>query len=252
MITCVHSRATKVFEPICAELRHGDDYAAQGLCEPEGREGGVVVNEREARTVEGGEDRLQMLFPTVVQVSQIEGSEELNRRLLAAVYAIRAAEPNSKPDSWSCNVYTTIGNPRHFLERNEFGDFDAIARSKVHSFALALKFDIEKHPPKINECWVNVYGRTHSQEIHLHQNSVLSGIYYVKAPPGSSPTLFYSPMSDVMLEPPATERTPLNNSIVGFDAVEGRMIMFRSSLRHSVLPSAIDEDRVTIAFNVTM
>ncbi len=202
--------------------------------------------------MDGGEDRLQMLFPTVVQVSQIEGAAALNRRLLEAVYAIRAGEPNSKPDSWSCNVYTTIGNPTHCLERSEFREFDAIARSKVGSFAQALKFDIEHHPPKINECWVNVYGRTHSQEIHLHQNSVISGIYYVKAPPGSSPTLFYSPTSDVMLEPPTTERTPLNNSIIGFDAIEGRMIMFRSSLRHSVLPSAIDEDRVTIAFNVTM
>ena len=30
------------------------------------------------------------------------------------------------------------------------------------------------------------------------------------------------------------------------------MIIFRSSLRHNVLSSNIDEERITIAFNVTM
>jgi len=36
------------------------------------------------------------------------------------------------------------------------------------------------------------------------------------------------------------------------DAVEGRMVVFRSWLRHGVLPIVIDEDRATISFKVTM
>ena len=56
----------------------------------------------------------------------------------------------------------------------------------------------------------------------------------------------------VMLEPPTVQNTPLNTGLSSFDAVEGRMLVFRSSVRHSVLPSMIDEDRVTISFNVTM
>jgi len=35
------------------------------------------------------------------------------------------------------------------------------------------------------------------------------------------------------------------------DAAEGRMVVFRSWLRHGVLPSVIDEDRATISFKVT-
>jgi hypothetical protein len=44
----------------------------------------------------------------------------------------------------------------------------------------------------------------------------------------------------------------LNTQVQHIDAVEGRMVIFRSWLRHSVLPSTIDEERGTIAFNVTM
>ena len=200
----------------------------------------------------GGQDDLQLLFPTVVQVSQIEGAAELNAGLLRSIYAIKEKQPNTKPNSWSCSVYTTISSSLELLELEEFRQFRDIVRAKVMSYATALKFDVAKHPPRINECWINVYSKQHSQEIHLHQNSVFSGIYYVKAPPGCAPTLFYSPMADVMLEPPTVQNTPLNTGLSSFDAVEGRMLVFRSSVRHSVLPSMIDEDRVTISFNVTM
>jgi len=197
-------------------------------------------------------DQLQLLFPTAVLVSDLAGVEALNERLLAGIERIRANEPSSKPDSWSCELYTTIGSPTTLLEHEEFREFHDLAYRKALAFANAFRFDAERYRPKINECWVNVYGRGHAQEIHVHQNSVLSGIYYVKAPPGSSPTLFHSPMSDVMLEPPAIERNRLNNTIAGFDPVPGRMLLFRSCVRHSVLPHRIDEERVTIAFNVTM
>jgi len=203
-------------------------------------------------TMGGSEDKLEMLFPTVIQVSEIDGAAELNARLLRSIYAIKEKEPNSKPNSWSCNVYTTIGSPLELLDLEEFKGFREIIRSKVMSYANAMKFDVVKHPPRINECWINVYSKQHSQEIHLHPNSVFSGVYYVKAPEGCAPTLFYSPMSEIMLAPPTVQNTPLNNAIFGVDATEGRMVVFRSSLRHSVLPSVIEEDRITISFNATM
>ena len=52
----------------------------------------------------GGQDDLQLLFPTVVQVSQIEGAAELNAGLLRSIYAIKEKQPNTKPNSWSCSV----------------------------------------------------------------------------------------------------------------------------------------------------
>ncbi len=198
------------------------------------------------------QDELLAFFPVVVQVSQVEGAEELNQGLLKAIYEIKETVPNTKPPGWCCEVYTTIRTPYGLLERQEFKGFLTIAREKILKYAQGLRYDVEKFPPRINECWVNVYSATNAQEVHRHPNSVFSGIYYVKAPKGCAPTLFHSEVSDVMLDPPLVERTRLNTQVQHIDAVEGRMVIFRSWLRHSVLPSTIDEERVTIAFNVTM
>ena len=197
-------------------------------------------------------NELRLLFPTAVQVSQIDNHEKLNARLMDVINVLRRREPNTKPQSWSCDLYTTIGSPRTFLEEPGIGDFAEIALQKANEFANALQMDTANHKPRINECWVNVYSHSHAQDVHIHQNSVISGIYFVKAPPGSAPTLFHSPTADVMLAPPITGNNQLNASIAGFEAAEGRMLLFRSSLRHNVLPSQIHAERVTIAFNVTM
>ncbi len=201
---------------------------------------------------DGDKDDIRMLFPTVIQVSQIADHEALNRGLLEVIDEVKRREPSSKPDSWSCDLFTTIGAASTFLTYQGVEAFQRIAIEKVMKYADVLKMDTANHPLRMNECWVNIYGRNHSQEIHLHQNSVFSGIYYVKAPAGAAATLFHSPMSDMMLEPPTIESNHLNSSIAGFSPVAGRMIVFRSSLRHNVLSSNIDEERITIAFNVTM
>ena len=193
-----------------------------------------------------------LLFPTVVQVTQIEDYEQLNADLEPEIETIRRTTPSSKPQSWACELYTTIGDPHSLLERPGMTAFRRAAEAQVRAYARTLNLDIERHPPRITECWFNVYQSTHSQEIHLHRNSVISGIYYVQAPPGSGATLFYSPQADVMLEPPSSAPNNLNAKVTGFPPIAGRMILFRSSVRHSVLPGTMDGERITIAFNAVL
>ncbi len=195
---------------------------------------------------------LQLLFPSVLQTYDLPDYQTLNRNLMAEIDRITAAQPNSKPQSWACDLYTTIGSPQALLEHPVFAPLLRAAHENVVAFANALKLDVQNQPPRIHECWFNRYQSNQSQEIHLHKNSVFSGIYYVQAPPGSGATLFYSPSCDVMLDPRALEGTPLNAKVTGFKPQEGRMLLFRSHLRHSVLPGTVADDRVTIAFNAVM
>jgi uncharacterized protein (TIGR02466 family) len=195
---------------------------------------------------------LHLLFPTVVRVSELDDHERINASLRAEIAAVRQTAPNSKPQSWACELYTTIGNPDLLLRRPAVAGFLRAAEQQAKAYARTLNLDIDRHPLSITECWLNVYGSGHSQEIHLHRNSVISGIYYVQAPPGSGATLFYSPLAEVMLEPPSTTSSKLNAKVTAFPPIEGRMILFRSAVRHSVLPSRIDGERITIAFNAIM
>lgn len=195
---------------------------------------------------------LQLLFPTVVQVSQIPNHEALNSDISRVIEEVRHSEPNRKPQSWACDLYTTIGSPKLLLNHAGLAEFTRIIDLQIREYAQALNYDIDRYPLTVSECWVNIYGSQHSQEIHLHKNSLISGIYYVKAPAGSGATLFYSPQADDMISAPIKLGNNLNATVTGFPPVEGRMLLFRSSLRHSVLPGTMDGERITLAFNATL
>ena len=194
---------------------------------------------------------IKLLFPTPVQVCDVVDAPAINRDLMREIDAVREVQPNTKPQSWACDLYTTIGSPRMLLEREGARRLLTIAQDNVNLFAQTLGFDTSQQRLRIHECWINAYAAGHSQEIHLHRNSVVSGIYYVQAPPGSGATLFYSPFADVMLEPRAVEGNALNAKVTGFPPVAGRMLLFRSHLRHSVMPGTFDGERTTVAFNAT-
>ncbi|MEK7244526.1 MAG: TIGR02466 family protein [Pseudomonadota bacterium] len=194
---------------------------------------------------------IEALFAVGVQFSEIPDALEMNAELKDEIALIRGVVPNSLPEGWSCNLYTTILSPMNVLERSPFRKLREHIVAESNAFALAYGFNIERHPLKINECWVNVYGQGDAQEVHLHRNSVISGIYYVAAPPGSGELLFHSPLLE-MLEPPTTQTNIFNVPIRNVAPKPGTMILFRSSLRHSVKPTKGKEERISVAFNLTM
>jgi uncharacterized protein (TIGR02466 family) len=81
---------------------------------------------------------------------------------------------------------------------------------------------------------------------------MISGSYYVKAPPGCSGLMFHSVRADEMLEPPLTGINKLNGTISELGVREGMMVLFQSSMKHSVRPSPTAEERISISFNLSM
>jgi uncharacterized protein (TIGR02466 family) len=138
------------------------------------------------------------------------------------------------------------------FDRPAFQKLRGLIMAESEAFAASYGLDTARFPMRLNECWVNVYGQGDAQDIHIHRNSVLSGIYYVAAPPQSGDLLFHSPTGDIMLEPPIVGSNLFNASIRNITPSAGTMILFRSWLRHSVKPTLGKEERISVAFNFTM
>lgn len=196
--------------------------------------------------------QLHSLFPIMVQISEIDGAKALNGDLERDIYEVMKTTPNSLPEAWSCNLYTTISSGLSLSRYKSFRRLENIVGSEARRFAASLHYDIEKFPPRLTECWINVYGTGDAQEAHVHQNNVISGIYYVKTPIGCGQLLFHSTQADIMLDPPKTKIDDLNTEVAAITPVAGQMLIFRSSLRHSVKPNKSTEDRISVAFNLTM
>lgn len=196
--------------------------------------------------------QLHSLFPTLVQISEIDSAKALNDDLECDIYDVMKTTPNSLPEAWSCNLYTTISSGVDLLRYGSFRHLAKIIDKESRRFAVSMHYDIENFPPRMTECWINVYGAGDGQEAHIHQNNVISGIYYVKAPEGCGQLMFHSTFADVMLDPPKTKIDNLNTEVAAITPVSGQMLLFRSSLRHSVKPNKSTENRISVAFNLTM
>lgn len=198
------------------------------------------------------ERRLETLFPSAVQITEVDGARRLNRRLLRQIEIIRETTPNGRPDSWSSSVYTTLNSADQLHQKAEFSDLHRIILDEVMRFADALMINHRDFPLRVMDCWFNIYGPKDGQEIHNHPNNIISGSYYVKASPGCSGIMFHSARADSMLLPPMTAANSFNQSVAELAVHEGMMVIFRSSLKHSVRPSPTDDERISVSFNLSM
>lgn len=194
---------------------------------------------------------ITLCFPTVIQETMVENHVELNRSLLAAIAKLRATTPGTVPGTWSCELYTTLITNSLLHRTPEFAPLVQHILANGEKLARYLRFNLDNYRLTILNCWVNVYSAHQSQDVHNHSNSVLSGVYYVKVPEGAPGLLIRSPMEDTMIHAPLKEASVANSVIYEIPAVEGKMIFFRSFVKHSVRPNPVEGERISIAFNLT-
>lgn len=194
----------------------------------------------------------KLIFPTVIQMTMISDHAELNAQLKHEADEIRRATPNSRPASWSGDLYTTIAGNYLLHQRPGFRRLHALFIENAKRYGHTLNYPMDTYDVSMDMCWLNAYRRGHSQERHRHINYVFSGIYYVKAPPGASTLIVHAPTSDTMMVPKYLERTILNTSYMEIEPQEGLMLIFQGKLHHSVRASEIDEERISIAMNADL
>jgi uncharacterized protein (TIGR02466 family) len=195
------------------------------------------------------QSEIHLLFPTVVQTTDIENTEALNDALIKGVDALQQQIPNTKPDDWACSVYTTLHSEIDLFAIDPFSSIKDIALREITRYADTLHIHAPQKNIRFLDAWINVYREGDSQEMHVHKNSVFSGIYYIQAPENCAGVMFRSAEADMMIDPPKTEIDELNSIDVVFPAVAGRMIIFRSHFRHSVLTNSTATPRISFSFN---
>jgi uncharacterized protein (TIGR02466 family) len=196
------------------------------------------------------ERQTHFLFPTVVRLSTAPDAVPLNARLMEAIEALRGRVPGDTPDSWSGSLYTTFETLKTVHQEPGFAGIAGFVEREANEFARQLGMHLGENPVRIQSSWLNIYGPGHNQEIHVHANSLISAVYYVKAPEGVPGLKIHSPFHDSMLLPPMVETNPANQLFDEIPAEPGRLIMFRSWMRHSVRPNPVPGERVSIAFNL--
>ncbi|MBC27180.1 MAG: hypothetical protein CMM41_08215 [Rhodospirillaceae bacterium] len=194
----------------------------------------------------------EYLFPTLIQVTQHPSADIFNADLMKEILVIRDEVPNGKPSNWSCDHYTTMTTEGRLHSRPGLKSFAEFVTACATHYGEIMRYHYGEKRLHLNDCWLNIYGRGHSQDIHNHPNHILSGVYFVKVPEGASSLLFYSPHYKTMIRPPLIDETPVNCLSMPYPPNAGDFIIFESSTKHSVPYNDVDGDRITLAVNFSL
>ncbi len=181
-----------------------------------------------------------LLFPAPVAVVQYEEFEETNQRILAEVSAV----------DWDAHhqqrgLQYEVGHTRAedtFITRELVPSCQQVLDAFVSScnqFAQHLCWDIDPSGAQLTAFWAHITppGEFTTPHRHLsrYKTNHLSGVYYVRTPPGCGEISFSDDRLVRAYEPliRQPEKAPYTLH-QGFRAREGLMIIFPSWLTHRV------------------
>lgn len=188
----------------------------------------------------------QDIFPVPMFRAVYPKAQELKSTIVPTFLDI---EKNDKePTQYTANGYTNFDKNQQTLEMPELEDLRNFIGTTVQR---ANQFAGLKGGVYFTGSWFSI-NRQHSyHERHNHLPDVWSGVYYVQADHLDSGLSFTN--SNTLSNWPGVpvERTTDYNSPVVTCGVEtGVLYIFPSYLWHSVDQQKIDQERITIAFNM--
>jgi len=196
-------------------------------------------------------------FQTYIFFRDLVDGTTMNEAMLPEIYAWREQDRAGihrsnvrQAGAWHSGVDMHLRPPFAPLR-------DAVLEMSADIFRT-LHYDPATEP-RLDNMWANISPRHAFNRVHIHPNTLWSGVYYVQTPENCGRIYFTDPrMQALMLTPmfdPDTERRSESWSEVYYEPVAGRLLMFPSWLMHEVEPnmsdaSGVDGDRISVSFNV--
>jgi uncharacterized protein (TIGR02466 family) len=167
---------------------------------------------------------------------------------------VRALQFSSTiPDGGSYNFLSSVD--KNVLNRPEFKEVHEIVLREINLYTrevLGVSRNIEFY---VTNSWVNIHRRGHSAGGHIHHNSLISGVLYLKVPESSGDLVFHRDGLCLVPFPPALDLDMDSFNIYnckswGHRPKTNEICLFPSVVMHSVEPSESNDERWSLAFNV--
>jgi uncharacterized protein (TIGR02466 family) len=104
--------------------------------------------------------------------------------------------------------------------------------------------------PYITQSWINYTKSDQFHHKHNHQNSLVSGIFYISADKKVDSVTFYKTYSDNTIKLNINKYNMFNNTSFKFLVETGNILLFRSPLVHGVEKKKGPDTRISLSFNV--
>jgi uncharacterized protein (TIGR02466 family) len=190
--------------------------------------------------------KIEAWFPTTIYQETDLFDQEQNLK-----WVDRSAEIQNSVltggDEWEGKTYTTHNTTYNVLKDVEFKPLVDTVTFHVNEY---VKLHNSKKYYTCESAWLNISVKDNFQEMHTHNESTVSAVYYIAAPAGSGKIVFEDPREPDMLPiKDIFERNEFSFIKVGYEPLPGTLLIFRSYLRHMVTLNANILPRISVAFN---
>ena len=180
------------------------------------------------------------LFPTLV-VCKDFGKVSAN---IIEVSKKIIQDYGEKPFNVPC--VSTVNSYPNVLDLIEFKEIKEQIVQTISVYTDVHKID--KSNLYFADSWINSYQLHGYQDLHLHPDSMISGVYYIQSS-GEKDFIFQAPYHfHQSIVPKYTETNLTNCHNVDYNSTEGRCILFMSHLMHRTLPAK--SERISLSFNI--
>ena len=128
---------------------------------------------------------------------------------------------------------------------------ELIGEASYNVAVQSFKYD-PTYTVNFTSVWGNIQRQGNVMHEHSHSNNIFSGVFYINANEKHPPLQIHKPDYGVGFSPTVIEENPINNGAVYYRPSKDSLIIFPSYLRHSVSTNIIEEDRISIAFNIML
>ena len=180
-------------------------------------------------------DELIQIFPIPVLITKYEHSIEDEFKFIEKLRYIEQKENgNFKSDD------------TYLLKHNELALIKNFIYESLNKFTKNIYQT--KQRLVVTQCWTNKNPPNSKHHEHVHPNSIISGVFYFRQSKTLPPIQFSKSIQEgIKLNP--EKYNQLNSETFLLPMVDGELVLFPSSLRHSVPFNKGNETRYSMSFN---
>ena len=179
------------------------------------------------------------IFPVPLYRSKL--SRKFTKTELHFIEKMRA---KSRP-----NMGNTTSSNKNILNEPSFSILKKEINLFIEDYFAKIIFPLEAISPYITQSWLNYTEINEHHHPHYHQNSYLSGILYIAADKEHDNIAFWNNKYDQIHIYP-TQWDQFNSDVWFLPVETGGIIIFPSSLKHSVPAKKGKNSRISLSFNV--
>ena len=180
-------------------------------------------------------DELLMVFPTPVQIYKYEDSIEKELKYIEGIDCLpQVANGNFQTKDSYLTKHEQLKKLVFFFKEC----IDDYCNTIINSEQRLV----------ITQLWGNRNPKGSKHHEHVHPNSILSGVFYLRQDPKLPPIQFSKSNQHAMKLDPRKYNN-YNAETFLLPCVSGELILFPSNLRHSVPVNQGDEERISLSFN---